>query len=71
MCGTQDGAPVYLYPADNGAGTCGGRNQQWTMHAGSGTITNNYSGSCLDVYDFAGPNVSDAAMRGALPVAAG
>ena len=29
-CATANGAIIGLYPYDNGQGTCGGRNQQWT-----------------------------------------
>jgi alpha-galactosidase len=57
-CGTQDETLVYAYPPDNGSVTCGGKNQQWTMSLSSGgTITNGFSGKCLDVFEFAGPAV--------------
>jgi hypothetical protein len=37
-------------------GTCGGRNQIWTRTA-KGNLINQNSQKCLDVYDFAGPQV--------------
>jgi hypothetical protein len=29
-CGTSDGTQVFVFPNDNGSGTCGGKNQKWT-----------------------------------------
>jgi alpha-galactosidase len=62
-CGTADGTPVAVYPPDNGSGTCGGKNQAWRAGAG-GTLVNGNSGSCLDVYDFAGPAVDTWGCNG-------
>lgn len=56
-CVTNDGNPVAIYPKDNGQGTCSGKNQQWIWNTSTGTIINSYTQTCLDVYDFAGPQV--------------
>jgi Alpha galactosidase C-terminal beta sandwich domain/Ricin-type beta-trefoil lectin domain len=56
-CGTSDGTSIIVYPNDDGSGTCGGKNQQWTWDQTTGTIHNVNSGTCLDVYDFTGPVV--------------
>jgi hypothetical protein len=63
-CSVLDGSAVYVYPNDNGTGTCGGRNQQWSLN-GDGTIVNAFSSKCLDVYDFAGPAVDTWSCNGA------
>lgn len=55
-CDHSDGNPIMLYPADNGAGTCAGRNQQWVLHDDQ-TITNVDAQKCLDAYNFVGPAV--------------
>ena len=56
-CSGQDGNLVNIYPQDNGQGTCQGKNQQWKWNSATGTIINSYTNSCLDVYNFAGPQV--------------
>ena len=61
-CGTADGTAVAVYPPDNGQGTCGGKNQQWAFNA-NGSVTNDFSGSCLDVYDFTGPGAPLSVAR--------
>ena len=53
-CATDDGAVVAV--GTKGTSSCGGKNQQWTLKAG-GTVINGNSGTCLDVYNFAGPPV--------------
>ena len=61
-CGSSDGNPVALFHRDEGTTAlasptnCGGKNQHWS-HNANGTITNNYNGICLDVFDFLGPTV--------------
>jgi hypothetical protein len=55
-CDKGDGSPVAVYPPDDGSGTCGGKNQVWSMKA-DGTLVNANSGTCLDVYDWQGPAV--------------
>jgi hypothetical protein len=55
-CVDADGDLVYVYPNDNGSGTCGGKNQLWQW-AGNGTLVNPLSGKCLDVWEYVGPNV--------------
>ena len=55
-CFNFDGAPVTAYPSDDGAGTCGGRNQQWAWGA-DGRVINANTKTCLDVSDWAGPGV--------------
>lgn len=55
-CQSGDGNPVFLYPDDNGQGTCQGQNQRWVLNADS-TIVNNFTRKCLDVYDYTGPVV--------------
>lgn len=62
-CGKADGTPVAVYPPDGPGGTCGGRNQQWQRNA-DGTITNDFSGSCLDVFDWTGPAVDTYTCNG-------
>lgn len=64
-CGTADDTLVYVYPSDNGAGTCGGKNQEWNWLA-DGTIRNANSGSCLDIYDYAGPSIDTYTCNGGL-----
>jgi hypothetical protein len=63
-CSNVDGTSVNVYPADDGTGTCQGLNQVWQVNNNNGTITNPYTGLCLDVYDFTGPNVDVWACNG-------
>jgi len=63
QCGSADGNKVFIYPNDNGQGTCNGKNQKWQWYP-NGTIVNANSGSCLDVYDFAGPAVDTWTCNG-------
>lgn len=64
-CLTADGSPVAVWPADNGSGTCQGKNQQWKWNvSGAGSLTNANSGTVLDIYDFAGPTVDIWAWNG-------
>ena len=56
-CAKADGSPVALYKADNGQGTCSGKNQQWAWNSTTGVIVNSNTGTCLDVYNWQGPVV--------------
>ncbi len=60
-CGSSDGNPVEVAAA--GADGCGGRAQAWAWGA-DGRVTNGNSGSCLDVFDWAGPTVDTWACNG-------
>ena len=60
-CGGSDGNPVAVAAA--GADGCGGRAQEWAWGP-SGQVINNNSGSCLDVFDWAGPAVDTWACNG-------
>jgi hypothetical protein len=62
-CATADGSVVALYPADNGAGECVGRNQNWTKNA-DGTFVNGNSKTVLDVFNFVGPLVDVYSSNG-------
>ena len=63
-CDKAPGSPVGVYPNDgSGGGTCGGANQNWTWGA-NGSIINAWTGTCLDVYDFAGPAVDVYSCNG-------
>ncbi len=66
-CAKADGSPVAVWPYDNGQGTCGGANQKWAFNPASSTgstAVNGNSGSCLDVFDWAGPLVDIYACNG-------
>jgi hypothetical protein len=65
-CAKADGSPVAVYKADDGSGTCGGSNQKWAFNKTSGVILNANTGTCLDVYDFAGPAVDVWTCNGGL-----
>lgn len=56
MCATPDDSPLYVYPRDNGQGTCGGANQVWQLNA-NGAFVNPRSSKCLDVWQYTGPQV--------------
>jgi len=60
-CGSGDSNPVVVAAA--GADGCGGKAQAWAWGA-DGKVTNGNSGSCLDVYDWAGPAVDTWACNG-------
>ena len=56
QCSTADNTPVYGAPPDGAGAKCAGRNQNWSWRP-DGTIVNVNSNTCLDVYNYNGPNV--------------
>jgi hypothetical protein len=56
QCESADGASVAVYRNDTGGGKCAGVNQKWAWGT-NGSIINAFSGKCLDVYGWVGPDV--------------
>ena len=62
-CATADGSPVVLSQPGAPSG-CGGRSTQWTWQPDGRITSAAAAGSCLDVYNFAGPAVDVWACNG-------
>eukprot|EP00118_Oscarella_pearsei_P000368 m.4784 g.4784 ORF g.4784 m.4784 type:complete len:651 (+) comp11277_c0_seq1:41-1993(+) len=60
-CGTRDGTPVRAFSC--GSSCQNGKNQKWIFNS-NGTIASSLSGDCLDVFNFAGPNVDTWSCNG-------
>jgi len=57
-CQTDDGTVIQSFDCHAGGGCDNGAGQAWTLNSDSSlTVTLNGQKRCLDVYDFAGPNV--------------
>lgn len=63
QCGTADGTVVSVFTPDSGKGSCAGKNQRWKWNNG-GSVTNDASGACLDIFDWVGPTVDTWTCNG-------